>query len=151
MGTGTAANVMRFRIAGRAADHSTVPDQLSTMDDLAAAEAAHTGTFAFQNHDRHIWRINGQVFDPTDPIATPRLEATEIWRFTTDFHHSIHLHLVQFQVISRNGKQPGAYDAGWKDTVDLKPAEEAAVIARFTDYPGRYVLHCHSSNTKTWQ
>jgi len=51
---------------------------------------------------------------------------------------------VQFRVLSRNGKEPGPYDRGWKDTVDLKPAEEAAVIARFTDYPGRYVMHCHN-------
>ena len=51
---------------------------------------------------------------------------------------------MQFRVVARNGKEPGPYDNGWKDTVDLKPAEEAAVIARFTGYPGRYVLHCHN-------
>jgi len=28
--------------------------------------------------------------------------------------------------------------------VDLHPAEEAAVIARFTGYRGRYVMHCHN-------
>ena len=54
------------------------------------------------------------------------------------------LHLIQFQVISRDGPAPGPYDAGWKDTVDLHPAEEAAVIARFTGYRGRYVMHCHN-------
>ena len=39
---------------------------------------------------------------------------------------------------------PGEYDHGWKDTVDLRPAEEAAIQVRFTDYPGRYLLHCHN-------
>jgi FtsP/CotA-like multicopper oxidase with cupredoxin domain len=76
--------------------------------------------------------------------ATPRLGATEVWRFVTDFHHSVHIHLIQFQLISRDGQAPGPYDAGWKDTVDLRPAEEAAVIARFTGYRGRYVMHCHN-------
>ncbi len=33
------------------------------------------------------------------PVVTARLDATEIRRFTTDFHHSVHIHLVQFQVI----------------------------------------------------
>lgn len=37
-----------------------------------------------------------------------------------------------------------AYDAGWKDTVDLRPAELASVLVRFTDYRGRYIMHCHN-------
>ncbi|GIH15972.1 multicopper oxidase family protein [Rugosimonospora africana] len=144
LGSETTARVMRFRVARREADGSNVPDQLSTMEHIPVSQAQQTRSFSFQNHDRRTWTINSKEFDPTHPIATPRLDATEIWRFTTDLHHSIHLHLVQFQVIARNGKPPGAYDAGWKDTIDLKPAEEAAIIARFTDYPGRYVMHCHN-------
>jgi FtsP/CotA-like multicopper oxidase with cupredoxin domain len=54
------------------------------------------------------------------------------------------VHLVQFRVISRNGHAPGPHDAGWKDTVDLRPAEAVAVLVRFSDYRGRYVLHCHN-------
>ena len=38
----------------------------------------------------------------------------------------------------------GVTDAGWKDTVDLAPGEEARVIARFDGYRGRYVFHCHN-------
>jgi spore coat protein A len=144
LGSGTTARVMRFRVTRREADGSAVPDALSTMEQIPAGQAQRTRTFGFQNHDRRTWTINGKEFDPIRPIATPRLDATEIWRFTTDFHHSIHIHLVQFLVLARNGKPPGPYDAGWKDTLDLKPAEEAAVIARFTDYPGRYVMHCHN-------
>jgi spore coat protein A len=77
-------------------------------------------------------------------VAPTGTATPEIWRLTTDFHHSVHIHLVQFLVLSRNGKPPGPCDGGWKDTIDLKPAEEAAVIARFSDYPGRYVMHCHN-------
>ena len=51
---------------------------------------------------------------------------------------------ARFQVLSRGLTGPGPYDHGWKDTVDLRPAEEATVIARFDDYPGRYVFHCHN-------
>jgi spore coat protein A len=143
LGSGTTAYVMRFRVTGRAADDSAVPENLSTIDELSTGAAERTRTFAFQNHDRRSWTINGREFDPVRPLAMPRLGGTEVWRFTTDFHHSVHVHLVQFRILARNGKEPGPYDAGWKDTIDLRPAEEAAVIARFTDYPGRYVMHCH--------
>jgi FtsP/CotA-like multicopper oxidase with cupredoxin domain len=59
-------------------------------------------------------------------------------------HHPIHLHLEQFQVLARNGDEPGPYDQGWKDTVDVRSSESAEVAVRFTDYPGRYVFHCHN-------
>jgi FtsP/CotA-like multicopper oxidase with cupredoxin domain len=77
-------------------------------------------------------------------LATPRLGTTEIWRFTTDFHHPVHLHLNHFQVLSRNAREPGPFDAGWKDTVDLRPAEAVEVAIRFTDYAGTFMLHCHN-------
>jgi len=35
-------------------------------------------------------------------------------------------------------------DAGWKDTIDLRPREVARVLARFDGYRGRYVFHCHN-------
>jgi spore coat protein A len=144
IGTGTTAHVMRFRITRRGPDDTTIPDRLSSLARLDTRQVEATRTFAFQNHDRRSWTINGAEFDPAGPAAKSRLGATEIWRFTTDFHHSVHVHLTQFLVLSRNGKPPGPADGGWKDTIDLRPAEEATVIARFTDYPGRYVMHCHN-------
>ena len=40
--------------------------------------------------------------------------------------------------------EPPPTDAGWKDTIDLRPFEVARVIARFDGYRGKYVLHCHN-------
>ncbi|WP_255220944.1 multicopper oxidase domain-containing protein [Nocardia cyriacigeorgica] len=54
------------------------------------------------------------------------------------------VHLDPFQVISRNNRPPGPFDAGWKDTVDVRPAEAVEVAVRFTDYPGPFMLHCHN-------
>ena len=62
----------------------------------------------------------------------------------TDLHHPVHLHLAHFQVLRRGGNSPGAADLGWKDTIDLLPGQTAEIIARFTGYRGRYVLHCHN-------
>jgi spore coat protein A len=72
------------------------------------------------------------------------LGATEIWRLTTDEHLPIHLHLAPFQVLARNGRAAGPYDAGWKDTVDLRGGEVVEIIARFAGYRGKYVFHCHN-------
>jgi spore coat protein A len=51
--------------------------------------------------------------------ADVRLGEIEIWRFLSDLHHPVHVHLDPFQVLSRRGGDPGPHDAGWKDTVDL--------------------------------
>jgi FtsP/CotA-like multicopper oxidase with cupredoxin domain len=71
-------------------------------------------------------------------------DAIEIAPAITDLHHPIHLHLDQFQVLARNGGDPGPYDHGWKDTLDLYPAESAEIIVKFTDYAGRFLFHCHN-------
>jgi spore coat protein A, manganese oxidase len=58
--------------------------------------------------------------------------------------HPVHLHLAHFQVVSRNQRGPGRYDAGWKDTVDLAGRQLTEIIARFSGYGGRYVFHRHN-------
>lgn len=143
LGEGGTTDVMRFRVTGPAQDLSRIPDQLAAVPKLDRAEATVVRDFTFQKRPK-MWGINGQEFDPTRAIASPKLGDTEIWRFTTDFNHPVHLHLVPFQVLSRNGRDPAPTDAGWKDTIDLRPAELAEVIVRFTGYQGRYVLHCHN-------
>jgi spore coat protein A len=143
-GEGPTARVMRFRVSRAVRDDATVPARLSTVEPLVPEQASVVRDFVFRNAEDHTWEINGRHFDASRTDATVRLGAVEVWRFTTDFHHPIHLHLAQFQVLRRNSEGRGPYDAGWKDTVDLRPAERVAVIARFTDYPGRYVLHCHN-------
>jgi len=77
------------------------------------------------------------------------IEAWEIYNFTVDAH-PIHLHLVQFEVVSRaaipgmpfisGGVQP--WESGYKDTVISYPGEITTVRAKF-DIPGLYVWHCH--------
>jgi spore coat protein A len=137
---------MRFRIGPSVPDTSRVPDRL-------APAPASTGPVAVTRHLRFRhgkvngmdgWTINGKPFDPDRAAAAPRLGDTEIWRLSSDFHHPIHLHLASFRVLSRGIGGPGAYDHGPKDTVDLRPAEQASILVRFTDHPGRYVFHCHN-------
>jgi spore coat protein A len=145
LGTGSTTEVLAFDIgSGTPTDDARVPDRLSEIEALSPAAATVTRTFLFQNAGDNGWTINGAAYNPAKPVAAPRRGEVERWRFVTDLHHPIHLHLDHFQVLSRNGNTPGPYDAGWKDTIDLKPAEAAEILVRFTDHPGRYVMHCHN-------
>jgi spore coat protein A len=52
--------------------------------------------------------------------------------------------MAHFQVLSRGANGPEETDAGWKDTVDVRPYETVQVLVDFTGYRGRYMLHCHN-------
>ncbi|WP_330335874.1 multicopper oxidase family protein [Streptomyces sp. NBC_00557] len=147
LGSGSTAHVMRFDVstARPPADDTRIPDRLSAIPVPRPERATAFRTFHFQRRAGSTgWTINGRPYEPGRPLATVRLGTTELWRFVTDFHHPVHLHLDHFQVAARNGRSPGPYDAGWKDTVDLRPAESVEIVTRFTDYSGRFMLHCHN-------
>ncbi|WP_028922702.1 multicopper oxidase family protein [Pseudonocardia acaciae] len=150
--TGPAGLVMRFRVARRARDDSSVPRQLTEIEQLRPAEGAVRRDWQItrgavpkpgRGTDTN-WMINGQRFDPARTDAAPALGEVELWRVYSDLHHPVHLHLDPFQVVGRGAHGPGPGDTGWKDTVDLRPAEQVTLAVRFTDYPGRYVMHCHN-------
>jgi spore coat protein A len=105
--------------------------------------------------------INGKRYD--DPVTEfVKLGSTEQWRFinATDDAHPMHLHLVQFQILSRQGfdivafrkgtlqligspRPPAANEVGWKDTAVVNPRDVLTMLVRFDGYTGRYVFHCH--------
>ncbi|BBY05392.1 multicopper oxidase family protein [Mycobacterium noviomagense] len=145
LGTGTAAEVMRFDVTGAdRSDDSAVPHRLSTSSVLDPHQAVATRTFLFRQGRGGVWTINDLAYQPGRALATPKLGAVEIWRFVTEFRHPVHVHLNQFQVVARNNRAPGPFDRGWKDTVDIRPSEAVEVVTRFTDYTGSYLLHCHN-------
>lgn len=113
-----------------------------------------------QGHSLGV-RINAKNYD--DPVTeTVQLGSVETWRFinTTDDAHPMHLHLVQFQILHRQGfdpvefrkgslqpvgapRPPAANEAGWKDTAVVSPNEVLTILVPFEGYAGRYVFHCH--------
>ncbi|WP_030238172.1 multicopper oxidase family protein [Streptomyces sp. NRRL S-350] len=144
-GSGRTAEVMRFDVSSKQVqDDTSVPDKLVTVEALDPSAVVATRDFSFRRSRSDGWTVNGNPYQPGQSIATAALGTVERWRFSTDLHHPVHVHLDHFQVASRNGAAPGPYDAGWKDTVDLRPAEAVEVLVRFTDYAGTYMLHCHN-------
>ncbi len=150
LGLGTTSRVMRFHVVRKEKEESTVPRRLSDMsafEALGESNARFTRKFRFTQaaHNGHeVWAINNKVFSPSRIDVRPKLDSTEIWEFLTDVHHPVHLHLVHFKVLSRNGRRPLPKDAGWKDTVDVLPGQVVRVISRFDGYRGKYVFHCHN-------
>ncbi|MEU1734087.1 multicopper oxidase family protein [Streptosporangium sp. NPDC020145] len=149
LGTGRTRDVMAFHITRATTDDSRVPPVLSTdLPSWRPSDAAVTREFSFRagrTHGGHGWLIGGLPFDPARSDVTVRLGDVEIWRLIADVHHPVHLHLVGFRVLSRNGRPPLPHDAGLKDTVSLRPGEAVEIITRFDGYRGRYLFHCHNA------
>ncbi|MFN2494295.1 MAG: multicopper oxidase family protein [Pseudonocardiaceae bacterium] len=145
LGWDATAQVMRFRVVRPARDDSTIPDFLSTVELLRPGPVHRQWRFTRGRVGNHTgWTINGRPFDPSRVDAQPRLGDVERWRLVSDLHHPVHVHLDPFQVLSRGGRGPGAFDVGWKDTVDLRPGEVVEIAVRFTDHRGRFMMHCHN-------
>ncbi|MCK9901926.1 multicopper oxidase family protein [Frankia sp. Cpl3] len=140
--------VLRFDVVAReGTDTSRVPAALATLPALPPATRVrdivlsyHTVAFPFA--------INGNLFDPNRVDFQIKRGTTEIWRITNPVtpvatYHNLHLHLVQFRVLDRNGIPPGPTERGLKDTVLLAPGDTVRVQATFTEFLGKFVYHCH--------
>ncbi|MDT3397489.1 multicopper oxidase domain-containing protein, partial [Streptomyces sp. B1866] len=148
LGAGGTAHVMRFDVSPSAkapADDTRVPPKLSAIPRLDPAKAVQTRSFRFRRSgDGRGWGINSRPYVPGNAHARIKGDTTELWRIVSDSQHPVHVHLNPFQVVGRNGRAPGPYDAGWKDTVNLDAGEWVELAVRFTDYPGQYLMHCHN-------
>jgi FtsP/CotA-like multicopper oxidase with cupredoxin domain len=154
---GPLGEIMRFDITGPAvSDHGQLPERLSVIESLMPEAAVRKRTFIFgprpelKDHYPPIyWAINGNRFDPKHAQANPRLGDVEIWRFVYEKSpwrqtHPPHVHLVNFQILDRNGQAPYDHERGWKDTLRLDSGDDVRVIMRFDGYRGRYLMHCHN-------
>ncbi len=146
-GEGLTMDVMRFVVVRHEKEESTVPERLApalAFPDPDEAEATRRFQFIAGGAWGGMSTINFRVFDPERVDARPRLGSTEIWDFHSDQDHPIHLHLVHFKVISRNGGRPARWDVGLKDTVLMRAGDDVRIAAHFSGHRGKYVFHCHN-------
>ncbi len=145
-------------------DTSTPPDQLSLPGFNRLGRADRVRRLSLNEmssafFDAPVMGMLGTVKSdgtPTelhwsDPVTeNPTRGNTEIWElhnFTEDAH-PIHVHQVQFEVLSRGPRDgsstrgPQPWERGTKDTVVALPDEITRIKSRF-DISGRYVWHCH--------
>jgi FtsP/CotA-like multicopper oxidase with cupredoxin domain len=83
---------MRFAVGSPSSDSSSIPARLSSLPRADASTATVTRDFLFQSAPGGGWTINGEQYRAGHPLATPTLGRPEVWRFTTDVHHPVHLH-----------------------------------------------------------
>jgi spore coat protein A len=149
-GSDRTAEVMRFVVTRRASDTSTVPSKLADLEILSTDHAVAEREIVFarggaQAHGMTLWTVNGEPFSTDTIVAKPRFGTTEKWTIRAkNVEHPFHIHLAPFQVIGRDGDDPGRYNQGWKDTVNLDNGGRAELLIRFDGYRGKYVLHCHN-------
>ena len=145
--------ILKFRVAaGKVADPSQVPATLRLIpaDErpeavLARGVRVHR-QFKF-GRSGGAWVINGELFDENRIDAKPVTDEYEIWEFDSGggWEHPVHVHLSNFFIISRDGKQPPILERGWKDAVVVGGDRGAAqILIKFSGFTGKYVFHCHT-------
>jgi FtsP/CotA-like multicopper oxidase with cupredoxin domain len=149
--------VMAFDVVADASDTSNneVPYDLNPRQHvmgLQESDAVRTRHFEFKRGGGQ-WTINGTTWDDVVNsdykmvLANPGLNDVEIWELENKsggWFHPVHIHLVDFKILDRNGRPPEDFERGPKDVVYLGEGETVRVIMRFAHEQGRYMIHCHN-------
>ncbi|KXJ86524.1 Cupredoxin [Microdochium bolleyi] len=149
--------VMRFVVGSNAvADPSRVPSELRTVP-FPPAKQNQSPDHQFRFHRSNgQWEINGVGFADVNNRVLAKVPrgTVEIWELENSsggWTHPIHVHLVDFKVISRTGGRTSLRNtvqpyeaAGLKDVVWLGRGETVRVEAHFQPWNGLYMFHCHN-------
>ena len=55
----------------------------------------------------------------------------------------MHIHHTDWYLLSRDGKPPPPWEDCLKETFFVYPGERIVVAGHFSDYTGKFVIHCH--------
>jgi FtsP/CotA-like multicopper oxidase with cupredoxin domain len=134
----------------------TSPDYTSAKEVMQLTEsmAVKRRSFRFRKEDTTgEWTIDGDTWneviksDYRRVIANPMRNDIEVWEFTNNsggWFHPVHVHLIDFKLLSRTGTPLQAYEKGPKDVVYVGEGETVKMVARFGPHEGRYMIHCHN-------
>jgi FtsP/CotA-like multicopper oxidase with cupredoxin domain len=152
MGTaqGTQAfKILKFIVNKQESNTFKLPASLIPLPNLSGSNKKRSFSLTMtMNMSGGMHRINNKVFSSQRIDETVNLGSTETWEFdnsTGDEPHPMHIHGVQFQVLSRIGGRNTLFphEKGWKDTVLVAPKEKVQVIMKF-EQKGKFVFHCHN-------
>jgi spore coat protein A, manganese oxidase len=152
---GPMGDVLQFEVMRKESDDSVLPQKLADISEVQLTPSLRERTFDFSvspslGFPFVAWTINGKRFDPEASLADVPFGDLEVWRLRNSgfgplsMLHPVHIHLGHFQILERDGQPPHPWEKGWKDTISLRPGEEAKVIMKFDGYRGRYLIHCHN-------
>lgn len=137
--------VMRFVVGNTVSDNKNNGNVPSTLRKIPPPPTKDVPDkdFAFERIDDE-WLINGVGFADVEHriLTRPPRGADEIWTLKNangNGTHPVHIHLVDFQLLSRTGgrNQVLPYErAGMKDVVWLAGGETVKVVARYAPWDG---------------
>ena len=149
--------IMQFEVTNDPFDpaNNQVPAQLNpNMDVMGLKESDATATVKLRVHrSNSTWKINDATWDDIvtsqyqQVVANPKLGEVQIWEIENasgGWFHPTHIHLVDFKILSRNGRAPFNYEIGPKDVAFVGENETVRAIMRFAGEEGRYMIHCHN-------
>ncbi len=136
-------------------EDNAVPASLNPgQPTMALAESAAVATRKIDfGRSKGQWTINGTTWDDvvrskfTKVLASPRIDDVEIWELRNlsgGWNHPVHIHFVDFKILSRNGKPPLPHERGAKDVVYLGENETVRALIKFDGGRGKYMIHCHN-------
>ncbi len=144
-----AGALMQFRVGSeRLPDRTRVPRKLRPLPAWTKnvrREPDRTWEISIGGLFKTTWLINGKTFNPARADAFPVLGTAETWELVngTDVAHTMHMHHTDWYLLSRNGKPPPPWEDCLKETFFLYPGERILVAGHFSDYTGKFVIHCH--------
>ena len=174
-------DIMRFDVSAKdptSLAGNTIPAVLNpNMDVMGLKDGTVNRRFQLVRTNGS-WTVNGRTWINVinsqygAPLASPKAGATEIWEIQNSsggWFHPFHIHLVDFKVLSRNGKPAYAWEQGPKDVVYVGENETVRVALKFAgpnnaaaqkcydeeaarlvatgwtgQRTGRYMMHCHN-------
>jgi FtsP/CotA-like multicopper oxidase with cupredoxin domain len=149
--------IMQFEVTNDRFDpaNNEVPAQLNpNMDVMGLKESDAVATVKLRVHRTNgMWKVNDHTWDDIvasnyqTVVANPKLNDVQIWEIQNSsggWFHPTHIHLVDFKILSRNGRAPFSYELGPKDVAYVGENETVRAIMRFTHEEGRYMIHCHN-------
>lgn len=141
--------LMEFRIGNESNSSASadLPRQLSEISFPSEEDADRTRRIELDMEMMNGHTINGRLFEMLRVDEEVTQGDTEIWEFINNsaVPHPMHIHAVQFKVLSRSGNRGFLpTETGWKDTVLVMPGERVRVIMTFDAPKGLYVFHCHN-------
>ncbi len=144
---------------------STMPSTLVASEAMGLTEKMSTGGLRLRLERSDVtnqYEINGKSWHDVvdsgyqDVITVVRPDEVQVWEIENKsggWFHPLHIHLVDFRILSRNGQPPFAWEKGPKDVVYIGEGEKVQVAMKFTlnkgggssgNAGGRYMIHCHN-------
>jgi FtsP/CotA-like multicopper oxidase with cupredoxin domain len=144
-----AGALMQFRVGGaRLPDRTRVPRALRPLPGWAKRAKRtpdHTWEISIGGLFKTTWLLNGRTFNPAYADAFPVLGRTETWEIhnRTAVAHVMHIHHTDWYLLARNGRPPPPWEDCLKETFFVFPGERILLAGHFSDYTGKFVIHCH--------